>query len=111
MTREIVLKLHQTQGQNVVLMDAHQVIVADADPSEVGKRFSQDPDDEVGATIKDRQVRTFVEASEERLAGSRQIVVPVEGEFGQIIGAVVLEYTPLYNELIRGLAAPCALWF
>jgi two-component system cell cycle sensor histidine kinase/response regulator CckA len=101
-TREIVRKLHQTQGRNVVLMDAHQVIVADTDPSEVGKRFSQDPDDEVGATIKDRQVRTFVEASEERPAGSRQIVVPVEGEFGQTIGAVVLEYTPLYNELIRG---------
>ena len=33
--------------------------------------------------------------------GIKQIVVPVEGESGQVLGAVVLEYTPLYNEFMQ----------
>ena len=53
--------------------------------------FTENPGDEIGATIKDRQVRTFVEVSEQHPAGLKQIVVPVEGESGQVIGAVVLD--------------------
>jgi PAS domain S-box-containing protein len=99
--QEIVVRLHQAQGRDVVLMDSDQVILADAIPSEIGKIFANDPGDEVGATIKDRQVRTFVEVSQAYPAGIKQIVVPVEGESGQVIGAVVLEYTPLYDELMH----------
>jgi two-component system, cell cycle sensor histidine kinase and response regulator CckA len=99
--QEIVAKLHQKQGRDMVLMDSNQLVLADTIPSEIGKNFTGDPEDEVAATIKDRQVRTFVEASQEHRPGHQQIVVPVEGESGQVIGAVVLEYTPLYNELRR----------
>jgi len=98
--QEIVTRLHQTQGRDVVLMDAHQLVLADAVPSKIGTIFSEDPHDEAGATIKDRQVRTYIEVSPAYPAGIRQIVVPVEDEAGQVIGAVVLEYTPLYNELM-----------
>jgi two-component system, cell cycle sensor histidine kinase and response regulator CckA len=99
--QEIVVKLHQKQGRDVVLMDSNQLVLADTIPSQIGKSFTDDPEDEVGATIKDRQARTFVEVNQEHRPGNKQIVVPVEGESGQVIGAVVLEYTPLYNELMR----------
>ncbi len=99
--QEIVAKLHKTQGRDVVLVDSKRLVLADALPSQIGKSFTEDPGGEVEATIKDRQVRTFVEVSQEYPAGIKQIVVPVEAESGQVIGAVVLEYTPLYNELMR----------
>jgi two-component system cell cycle sensor histidine kinase/response regulator CckA len=99
--QQIVAKLNQTQGWDVVVMDANQMVVADAVASEVGKHFTQNPNDEVGATLKDRKVRTFVEVSDVHPAGSKEIVVPVEGESGELLGAVVLEYTPLYNKLMQ----------
>ena len=99
--QEIVTKLRQTQARDVVLIDANQLVLADADPSEIGAYFTQDQGGEVGATIKDGQVRTFIETGDKHPAGIKQIVVPVEAESGQIIGAVILEYTPLYNELMQ----------
>ena len=99
--QETVASLHRTQGRDVVLMDSNQVVIADAHPSQIGKRFTENPSDEVGATLKDRRVRTFVEVSKEYPAGIKQIVVPVEGESGEVLGAVVLAYTPLYNEFMQ----------
>jgi two-component system, cell cycle sensor histidine kinase and response regulator CckA len=99
--QQIVIKLSQTQGREVVVMDSNQTVVADAVPSEVGKHFSENPSGEVSATLKDRKVRTFVGVSDLHPAGSKEIVVPVEGESGALLGAVVLEYTPLYTELTQ----------
>ena len=99
--QEIVTKLHQTQGRDVVVVDSNQTVLADAVPSEIGKKFTEDQKNEVGATIKDRQVRTFVEVSQDYPSGIKQIVVPIEGEAGQVMGAVILEYTPLYKELMQ----------
>jgi len=99
--QDLVSRLHQTQGRDVCLVDSQQRILADAHPKDVGRIFETDRLDEVGATIKDRQVRTFVEVSEDYPSGVRQIVVPVEGANGEVLGAVILEHTPLYNELMR----------
>ncbi|MEY2496189.1 MAG: hypothetical protein QOJ45_2681 [Verrucomicrobiota bacterium] len=99
--QEIVTKLRQTQGRDVVLIDANLLVLADANPSEVGTPFTQDQGGEVGATLKDGQVRTFVETGDTHPGGIKQIVVPVAAESGQIIGAVILEYTPLYDELMQ----------
>jgi two-component system, cell cycle sensor histidine kinase and response regulator CckA len=100
--QQTVAKLHQTQGQDLVLVDSNQVIAADPLPARIGKLFAESPNDEVRATMKDRQVRTFVAASKEYPAGIKRIVVPVEGQSGQVLGAVVLGYTPLYDEWMRG---------
>jgi PAS domain S-box-containing protein len=99
--QEMVARLHQTQGRDVELVDPSQLVLAAAISSHIGKRFTGSPGDEVGATIKDRQVRTFAAVSQEYPTGIKQIVVPVEGESGPVIGAVILEYTPLYNELMQ----------
>ncbi len=99
--QEIMARLHENQGRDVVLLDLNKLVFADADPSEVGLPFTQDPGGEVAATMKDRQVRTFVESGEKHPEGIMQVVVPVEGESGQVIGAVIMEYTPLYEELMH----------
>jgi len=99
--REIVARLHRTQGRDVSVMDVNQRILADAVPNEIGQIYANDSNHEVGQTIKDRKVRTFVEKSAAYPIGIKQVVVPVESESGQVIGAVVLEYTPFYNDLMR----------
>jgi two-component system cell cycle sensor histidine kinase/response regulator CckA len=98
---EIVAKLHQTQGRDVVLVDINQLVLADASSVDIGQRYTKSPNDEVGATIKDGRVRTFLQISQEYPTGLKQIVVPVESDAGQVIGAVILEYTSLYNELTQ----------
>ena len=73
--QEIVNQLHRTQHRDVVLIDSNQVVLADAVPSQIGERFTEDPNNEVGATLKDRQVRTFVETNAENPAGIKQILL------------------------------------
>jgi signal transduction histidine kinase/CheY-like chemotaxis protein len=97
----VVARLHQAQGRDVVLVDSKRIVIADAVPSETGKAFSEDPNGEVASTLRDGRTRTFVETSKDYPAGIKQIVVPVQDSSGRILGAVVLEYTPLYNELMR----------
>jgi two-component system sensor histidine kinase/response regulator len=99
--QDIMAKLHAMQDRDVVLLDTNKLVLADANALEVGLPFTQDPAGEVAATIKDRKVRTFIETGEKHREGIMQIVVPVEGEFGEIIGAVIMEYTPLYEELMH----------
>jgi PAS domain S-box-containing protein len=99
--QEVVTRLHQSQGRDACLMDANQLILADAMPNEIGQRYAHDRNDEVGQTIQDRQVRTFIEKSAGYPKGIKHIVVPVESESGQVIGAVVLEYTRFYDELMQ----------
>ncbi len=100
-SQEIVARLHETQGGDVALVDSNKLIRADVEPSEIGKIFNDDLRDEVGAAIKNRQVYTFVETSPAYPKGIRQIVVPVEGKSGRVIGAVILEYTPLFDDLMK----------
>lgn len=100
-TQEIITRLHKTQGRDIVLMDSHKRDLADANPWSVGEIYTDDQHDEVAATIRDGKVRTFVEISKDYPLGIKQIVVPVKSNSRQTIGAVVLEYTPLYNELMQ----------
>ena len=99
--QDIVTRLHKSQGRDVVLTDANQIILADAVLDEVGKTFTEDENDEVGATLKDRRVRTFTEVSKDYPEGIKQVVVPIEDGSGRVMGAVVMEYTPLYQELME----------
>src|SRR6478752_2013964 len=57
--QQVVTRLYRTQGREVVLMDTNQIVLADRLLSRIGRHFTGNPTDEVGATIKDRRVRTF----------------------------------------------------
>jgi len=99
--RAVVRRLHEAEGRDVVLVDTHKLVLADAIPASIGEIFTEDQHDEVAATIRDGKTRRFVEISKDHPNGIQQIVVSVEGESGQVIGAVILEYTPLYDELMH----------
>src|ERR1700734_192638 len=98
--QEIVSQLHRMQNRDIVLLDSHKLDLADAIPASIGETYSEDRGGEVTQTIRDGKVRTFVEISSDHPQGIKQIVVPVQNKSDQIIGAVILEYTPLYNELM-----------
>ncbi len=99
--QELVTRLHETQERDVVLVDLHKRILADSIPPAPGEIFTEDQRDEVNATIRDGDVRVFVEISKDHPNGIKQIVAPVKSKSGQTLGAVILEYTPLYDELMQ----------
>ena len=92
-------RLHALQDRDIVVVDRNQRIRADAIPANVGTVFDHDTGDEVGATIADGRFRVFVETSEDYPEGIRQVVVPVINQSNTTLGAVILEYTPLYDQM------------
>jgi hypothetical protein len=97
----VITEFHKSEERDIVLMDTNQTVLADANPASVGENYVEDRKDEVGQTIKDGQVRTFIELNSEHPQGINQIAAPVKNKSGQTIGAIILEYTPLYNELMQ----------
>ncbi len=105
--QQYVEGLHALYGRDIVIVDARKRGLADADPTEVGQAFDHDPADEVGQTIKDGQTRLFVEQNENHPAGAMQVTVPLHqgvAERGVIVGAVILEYTQIRQELWNAAA-------
>ncbi|WP_433294803.1 EAL domain-containing protein [Actinoplanes sp. CA-030573] len=98
-------RLHDLQGRDIVVIDQNDMILADAVPDNVGQRFDEDDDNQVSKTIADGRSRIFVEKSEDYPQGIKQVVVPLTGPGDAVKGAVVLEYTPLYEQMIEATAA------
>ncbi|GAA1535355.1 hypothetical protein GCM10009827_062040 [Dactylosporangium maewongense] len=93
-------RLRDLQGRDIVVVDRRQVVLGGAVPDHVGTTFDHDTADQVGATIRDRVPRTFVEVSDDHPDGIKQVVVPLVGRDDVTLGAVILEYTPLYDEMV-----------
>ncbi|GAA2875019.1 hypothetical protein Acy02nite_36450 [Actinoplanes cyaneus] len=93
-------RLHDTQHRDVVAVDTGKRILGDAVPENVGSLFDHDTGDEIGRSIADGESRIFVEKSVDYPAGIKQVVVPMQNAAGTTIGAVVLEYTPLYDDML-----------
>ena len=99
--------LHRLYGRDIVIVDGQKRGLADADATEIGQVFDHDPGDEVGRTIKDGEIRQFVERNSNHPEGAKQIVVPRHkgGEVrAPVVGAVILEYTQIYQELLDAAA-------
>ena len=92
-------RLHELQERDIVVVDRNKIIRADAIPANVGTAFDHDTGNEIGATIADRRSRVFVETSRDYPEGIRQVVVPVIDARDATLGAVILEYTPLYDQM------------
>jgi len=74
-------------------------IVADASTEHLGT-IVDNPTGEVAATLKDGETRTFVEISPDHPQGIRHVVVRAKDEeTGKIAGAIILDYTPLYEAI------------
>lgn len=94
-----IRKLKETHERDIVVVDMEQRIIADAVPSEVGSIFTHDPNDEVGRTLRDGKSRTFTEVSDAYPKGIKLLAIPLESNSGVRLGALVLEYTPLYRQI------------
>lgn len=91
------------QRRDIVIVDLERRIVADTLPGEVGKLYDEDHRGEVGRSLEDGAVRFFVEKNLDYPQGIKQMVIPFAGSDGVRVGALVLEYTPLYDEIIAGI--------
>ncbi|BCY13582.1 bifunctional diguanylate cyclase/phosphodiesterase [Actinoplanes sp. L3-i22] len=93
-------RLHDSQHRDVVVVDSGKYILGDAVPENVGTVFDHDTGNQIGKTIDDGESRIFVEQSDDYPAGIKQVVVPMRGRNNQILGAIILEYTPLYDGML-----------
>jgi len=95
-------ELQRDLKRHMEVIDAHQHVLAAAPPrkDQDTAATGQDTDAEVAATIRDGQPRTFIEHESEYPTGTLQVVVPLRSDQGGIVGAVVMEYTPMYRELL-----------
>ena len=100
--QQYVEGLRELYARDIVVVDANKRGIADADVDEIGQVFDHDTANEVGLTIQDGQTRSFVERDSSHPDGVKQVTVPlyqVAGVKGVIVGAVILEYTQMYQEL------------
>lgn len=74
-------------------------IVADVVAGHVGEQV-EDPHGILARTMKDGVPRTFIEVSTDYPHGIKQIVFPLSRN-DTVMGALVLEYTPIYDAVAR----------
>jgi signal transduction histidine kinase len=91
---------HRVQHRDAEVVDVNKKILADVIPEDVGTICNIDPQNEIAQTLHDGITRTFLEKSEDYPEGAQQVVVPIRTERQKILGAIILEYTPLYEEAI-----------
>lgn len=93
--------LDRLYRRNIVVVDRRKMGIAAANREEVGVLFADDGGNEVGQTIADGKTRYYVEYRHTD-EGTLQVVVPLYEDQGNvaspIIGAVILEYTQLYEK-------------
>ncbi|MEU4240539.1 EAL domain-containing protein [Actinoplanes sp. NPDC026619] len=97
-------RMHDLHQRDMVVVDKYERILADVEPDEVGKLYTEDEGGQVEATITDGKTRIFTENSDDSPEPMLQVVVPVGGPGNIIKGAVILEYTQLYREMMAATA-------
>ncbi|MEH2238904.1 sensor histidine kinase [Nostoc sp.] len=95
--QENVQALHKQRQRDLEIVDRNKIILADVVPEDIGTRLDHDRNNEVGKTIQDGIPRTYIESSPEYPNGIQLIAVAFKTSNGETIGAVILEYTPLYK--------------
>ena len=99
--QSIVNFISANSKYDVEVFDIKKTTVADVVQSDVGKQIEQERERPVAMTIRDGIARTYQFTNAEFPNGTRQVVVPVRGANQDIIAALVLDYTPLYDESIE----------
>ncbi len=97
--------LHLIYHRDTTVVGLNKTRIADSDVGDVSNVYDHDEGNEVGQTLKDGKPRHFIEVSPLFPSGTKQIVVPIREEQaagnGSILGAIILEYTPIYDELLE----------
>ena len=102
--QEYLARLNSMRKRDVVIVDIRKKGLADTSPEEVGVTYYDDRGNEVGKTINDGRIRTFIETSALHPLGAHQIVIPLRLNSSNLgnapSGAVILEYTAIREELL-----------
>jgi diguanylate cyclase (GGDEF)-like protein/PAS domain S-box-containing protein len=89
--------LRDRTRRDIVIVDPKGRVIAAADPKEIGK-IRAEP--EVRKTVRDGMPVAFIGRSAGRPSGIREVAVPITSPGGRILGAVIYEYTPTYEETL-----------
>ncbi|NTV14312.1 MAG: response regulator [Desulfobulbaceae bacterium] len=114
--QNFVVSYNHLSGRDIVIIDRARTVLADAEPHNLGSRYPHFSNDQAQITAILEQVLQgksrgeFVERSDD--GNFNLIAVPVLGDGKEVVGAVILEYSALYQaaltmekELRRTLAA------
>ena len=101
LAQQMVTAFYTGDGRDVEVINLDKHIIADVIPSEIGTQET-DLGDALDDTLRNGRIRTFNTPNPNH--SFRQIAVPIKNETGRISGAVVLEYTPLYNAMMKTIA-------
>jgi diguanylate cyclase (GGDEF)-like protein len=86
---------------SIEVVNRNKKIIGGVIPGDVGKIYTHDVNNQVGRTIRDGLTRVFIEKSSKNPQRIYLIVVPLRMEQGRINGAVIMEYTPLLEEMAK----------
>ena len=90
--------------RDLFVVDANKRIVADTNPEEIGTLYSNDPEDIIGSTMGDGRTRSLMETVGSPPVEMMQVVIPLRRDQSDttspIVGALILEYTNIFNDLI-----------
>ena len=102
--QDFLSDVHRDLRRDMAVIGLDRRILADAIPANQGERFTADAHGEVAATMRDGRPRSFTERSADYPQGILQMVIPLRTGRGRTVGAVVMEYTPIYHELLAASA-------
>lgn len=86
---------HET-GRDIVVLDTHEMILADSIPSNIGKTYTYANGQDL-QTMKDGQPRDFKERSHDYPDEIEEIVVPVKSSTGTIVGALIMSTSHIFD--------------
>jgi len=98
--QDLTKSLHELQKRAIVVVNRQKLILADAVPENVGTIFDHDQGNEIHQTMQDGNLRTFLEKSIDYPQGIKLIVVPLKSKQNHADGAVILEWSSLYDKAI-----------
>lgn len=96
--QDLTNSLHEWQKRDIVVVNRQKLIRTDVIPKNVGTIFRNDKGNEIQQTMQDGNLRTFLEKSVDYPQGIKSIVIPLRNNQKQVIGAVILEWSSLYDK-------------
>ncbi len=93
----LVSDLSTQTKRHIVVLDIHQKILADTFTSNVGKLYTAAENQDL-ETMRDGKPRRFIEQDMNYLGGIDEVVVPLKDTTGNVVGAVVMSTSQIFND-------------
>ena len=90
--------LSRQTGRDIVVVDLQKKILADTIPTNVGKVYTEDKEDDVTQTIADGQARVFIEKGADYPGGINQTVISFKDARGSVVGAIIISDSNIFNK-------------